>query len=44
VLRLSRRRIGPLEIGALQPGEWRFLSRKEIDRLRRAARPAKDRP
>jgi pseudouridine synthase len=35
VLRLVRRRIGPLELGELQPEQWRHLSDKEIKALRR---------
>jgi 16S rRNA U516 pseudouridylate synthase RsuA-like enzyme len=43
VTRLHRPRYGGLELGTLAPGEWRELSRGEIERLRaattRAARP-----
>jgi 23S rRNA pseudouridine2457 synthase len=33
-LRLVRVAIGPLEMGELQPGEWRDLTRQELDALR----------
>jgi 23S rRNA pseudouridine2605 synthase len=36
VQRLIRQRIGPLELGALKPGEWRPLSEQEVKALRRA--------
>jgi 23S rRNA pseudouridine2605 synthase len=36
VLRLVRERIGPLSLGQLQPGQWRYLSNEEISALRRA--------
>jgi 23S rRNA pseudouridine2605 synthase len=43
VTHLHRPRYGGLELGELAPGEWRELSRREIERLRatttRAARP-----
>ena len=38
-LRLVRIGIGPLELGSLQPGEWRELDRRELDALRAALRP-----
>ena len=34
-LRLIRVGIGPIALGNLQPGEWRELSRAEVDSLRR---------
>lgn len=37
-LRLVRVGIGPLELGSLQPGEWRKLSPGELDALRAALR------
>ena len=37
-LRLIRVAIGPLELGALQPGEWRDLSPQEIDSLKSRVR------
>ncbi len=38
VRRLIRVRFGPLILGDLQPGQWRFLTDEEITRLRRATR------
>ena len=40
---LLRTRIGPLDMGDLKPGKWRFLNAKEIQALRRLveARPVK---
>jgi 23S rRNA pseudouridine2605 synthase len=37
---LQRVRIGPLALGELAPGESRRLTRAEIERLRRSARPS----
>jgi len=34
VLRLIRERIGPLQLGQLQPGQWRYLSNQEVRALR----------
>lgn len=34
-LRLVRVAIGPVELGDLQPGEWRKLTAREVDRLAR---------
>jgi len=34
---LSRIRVGPLELGALGPGQWRRLTRQEVDALLAAA-------
>jgi pseudouridine synthase len=42
VERLTRRRIGPLSIDGLQPAQWRFLSRKEIDALWKAVRRSQE--
>jgi pseudouridine synthase len=36
VRRLLRERIGPLSIGDLEPGQWRFLSVEEVALLRRS--------
>jgi pseudouridine synthase len=33
VLRLVRVRVGPLRLGDLQPGRWRFLTAEEVARL-----------
>jgi len=37
VVRLRRVRIGPIRLGALKPGEFRELTRAEIDQLERIA-------
>jgi pseudouridine synthase len=37
-LRLVRVAIGPVELGSLQPGEWRELTSREADRLARLGR------
>jgi pseudouridine synthase len=37
VLRLRRRRIGPLRLGNLSQGKWRFLRPREVAALQRAA-------
>jgi 23S rRNA pseudouridine2605 synthase len=34
---LIRVRIGPIELGHLKPGKWRYLKPDEVDRLKRAA-------
>jgi 23S rRNA pseudouridine2605 synthase len=39
VLALRRVQLGPLTLGRLQPGEWRFLTPEEVARLRNAAAP-----
>lgn len=36
VTRLTRLRIGPIELGKIGPGEWRFLTVQEIRALRRS--------
>jgi len=38
VEKLKRVRIGPLELGPLKPGKFRYLSEEEVRRLRRALR------
>jgi 23S rRNA pseudouridine2605 synthase len=35
---LTRVRIGPIKLGRLKPGKWRFLSPAEVERLKGAAR------
>ncbi|MCA9960123.1 MAG: rRNA pseudouridine synthase [Anaerolineales bacterium] len=35
VLRLVRLKIGPLTLGSLEPGKWRFLRPREVSALRR---------
>jgi pseudouridine synthase len=39
VERLHRRSIAGLSVEGLEPGQWRVLLKKEIDRLRRLAAP-----
>jgi 23S rRNA pseudouridine2605 synthase len=39
VRRLRRVRYGPIELGSLEPGEWRALERRELTALRAATRP-----
>jgi 16S rRNA U516 pseudouridylate synthase RsuA-like enzyme len=40
VEKLKRVRIGPLELGPLKPGEFRYLTSDEVEKLKRAvARP-----
>lgn len=36
VRRLIRERIGPLALGDLQPGQWRFLTDSEVSQLKRS--------
>ena len=36
VEKLRRVRIGPLELGSLKPGEYRYLSEDEVKKLKRA--------
>ncbi|TAJ07878.1 MAG: pseudouridine synthase [Nitrospirae bacterium] len=36
-LRLVRVAIGPIELGDLQPGQWRDLTSREIEQIKRAA-------
>lgn len=38
VLRLVRRRLGPIELGSLKPATWRRLSSQEVNALRRGWR------
>ncbi len=37
VTRLVRERIGPIVLGELRPGEWRYLTAAEVSQLRRLA-------
>jgi len=37
VLRLVRVRIGPLHLGSLKPGQWRYLSQQEVEELKASA-------
>lgn len=41
ILKLTRVRIGPLKIGGMGPGDWRELSRGEVERLKRGAGPGR---
>jgi 23S rRNA pseudouridine2605 synthase len=38
VEKLRRVAVGPIELGALKPGAWRYLSAEEVERLKRALR------
>jgi 23S rRNA pseudouridine2605 synthase len=40
VEKLRRVRIGPIELGALAPGEFRYLAADEVEKLKRATGPA----
>jgi 16S rRNA U516 pseudouridylate synthase RsuA-like enzyme len=41
VEKLKRVRIGPLDLGPLKPGQFRYLSEEEVAKLKRAvSRPA----
>ena len=42
VEKLKRVRIGPLELGSLDKGEFRYLSTEEVEKLRRAIRRGPD--
>lgn len=46
VKRLVREQIGPLALGDLQPGQWRYLSEQEVSRLVQSveANPLSGRP
>jgi hypothetical protein len=39
VRRLIRVRIGPLKLGTMKTGEWRRLTAREVEELRRLSRP-----
>ena len=43
-LRLERLAVGPVELGALAPGQWRKLRPEEVDALRDAAKKRDDAP
>jgi len=36
IKRIIRKRIGPIELGALKPGEWRRLNPREISKLKKS--------
>jgi 16S rRNA U516 pseudouridylate synthase RsuA-like enzyme len=38
VEKLRRVRIGPIELGPLKPGEFRYLNQEEVEKLKRAVR------
>ena len=42
VRRLFRRTFGPIEVGRLRSGHWRYLTEEEIAALRRGAEPEED--
>ncbi|HTS29367.1 MAG TPA: pseudouridine synthase [Bryobacteraceae bacterium] len=44
VEKLRRVRIGPLELGPLKPGQFRYLSEEEIHKLKRAIQPPRRPP
>lgn len=44
VVRLTRSEIGPLQIGSLRSGEWRYLSPREVSQLKQPARKRKLQP
>jgi 23S rRNA pseudouridine2605 synthase len=44
VEKLKRVRIGPIELGPLRPGQFRFLTLEEVEKLRRALRSGADGP
>lgn len=44
VEKLRRVRVGPLDLGALKPGEFRYLTVDEIQKLKRAVRTASKEP
>jgi 23S rRNA pseudouridine2605 synthase len=45
VEKLKRVRIGPIDLGPLKPGKFRYLDAEEIEKLKRAIRSARrDRP
>ena len=41
VARLKRIAVGPVRLGMLQPGKWRYLTTEEVKRLTTAARKDK---
>jgi 23S rRNA pseudouridine2605 synthase len=44
VEKLRRVRIGPLELGPLKPGQFRYLTEEEVQKLKRAIQPARRPP
>jgi 16S rRNA U516 pseudouridylate synthase RsuA-like enzyme len=41
VEKLRRVRIGPIELGPIKPGQFRYLSEEEIQKLKRAVERGK---
>ena len=37
VRRLKRTAVGPVRLGMLHPGSWRYLTPEEVDKLKSAA-------
>lgn len=44
VVKLTRSEIGPLQIGSLKTGEWRYLTAREVSQLKRPATKRKIQP
>jgi 16S rRNA U516 pseudouridylate synthase RsuA-like enzyme len=44
VEKLRRVRIGPLELGPLKPGQFRYLTADEVQKLKRAVHTASKEP
>jgi 16S rRNA U516 pseudouridylate synthase RsuA-like enzyme len=44
VEKLRRVSIGPIELGPLKPGQFRYLTVEELHKLQRAVRPASREP
>ena len=42
--KLKRVRIGPLELGPLKPGQFRYLTDEEVEKLKRASRALQPKP
>jgi len=40
VRQLIRVRVGPIRLGSLKPGEWRYLDKRELEALKRLHKPA----
>jgi 23S rRNA pseudouridine2605 synthase len=41
VEKLRRVKVGPIDLGPLKPGEFRYLNVEEVEKLKRAVRPAR---
>ena len=44
VVKLTRSEIGPLQIGSLRTGEWRYLTAREVSQFKRIATKRKNQP